>query len=181
MKEIEFFAGQTIDRAYQMLQEQGEPCFGMFNDKKICSTDTIDQAYVKVLGTSKYEFEERKRREQEAAEQNEAKFKAAIPYLTDKYRSRARGVIPEEHLEEWDRIVPIRLNDLYHGMELDCWLELVSELNHADCGEEGCFKACKDMFYKQGHSGMSAVLVFSGLKRFHPLGNELVEYINKHL
>lgn len=179
MREIEFYGGQSIDCAYQMLQECGEPCFGIFNDKKIYSTDTIDEAYTKVLGTSKFEFEERMRKEQEKHEQEEAEFKAKIPLLTDKYRIRARGIIADEHLEYWDNIVPIRLNDLYHGMELDCWLELISELNKFENNKEEIFRACYNLFCKQGHSGMSARLVFSGLKRFHSLGNELVEFINK--
>jgi hypothetical protein len=149
----------------------------MFNDKEIYSTDTLDEAYIKVVGISKSEHYERLRKENEEYNRKEAEHKAKIPQLTEEYRNRARGVIPEDKLELWDRIVPIRLGDLYHGMELDCWLELIAELNNAEKDKAARFKTCKDMFYKQGHSGMSAGLVFSGLRDLHPLGAELVQYI----
>lgn len=178
MKKVKFSIVSNLDDAHRALKEYGSPCFGMFNGEKILSTDTIDEAYIKVLGVSKSEFDNQVREENEEHERRERNFKAAIPYLTDKYRDKARGIIAEDHFDEWDRIVPIRLEDLYHGMELDCWLELISELNNAEADNKiGCFETCRDLFYKQGHSGMSASLVFSGLKHFHPLGEELVKYI----
>lgn len=100
--------------------------------------------------------------------------------MTDEYRKRARGIIPVEHLEYWDKIVPIRLNDLYRGMELDCLLELIATLNDNAKEESEKMEFCRTMFSKQGHSGMSAGLVFSGLKYFHPLGEMLVTYIQNH-
>ena len=100
--------------------------------------------------------------------------------MTDEYRKRARGIIPVEHLEYWDKIVPIRLNDLYRGMELDCWLELISVLNDSSKEELKRLDECRILFSKQGHSGMSAGLVFSGLNQFHPLGSKLVMYIKSN-
>lgn len=179
MKKIEFYAGQDLDKAYQDLQINA-PCCGEFNGKVLYSTDTIDEIYAKVLGTSKWEYEEHLRKEHEEYERKEAEFKAKIPQLTDEYRKRARGIIPLEHLEYWDKIVPIRLNDLYHGMELDCLLELIATLNDNAKEESEKMEFCRTMFSKQGHSGMSAGLVFSGLKYFHPLGEMLVTYIQNH-
>lgn len=178
MKQIEFMAGQSLENAHQALQTCGEPCFGEFNGKKIYSTDTLDEAYVKVTGVSKAESDERERKEHDEHERKEAEHKDKIPQLTDEYRARARGIIPDDKLELWDSIVPIRLNDLYHGMELDCWLELITELNSTENEKEERFRLCGELFIKQGHSGMSAGLVSSGLKQLHPLGTELVEYIN---
>lgn len=176
MKQIEFYAGQDLDNAYQDLQINA-PCCGEFNGKVLYSTDTIDEIYAKVLGTSKWEYEEHLRKEHEEYERKEDEFKAKISQLTDEYRKRARGVIPVEHLEYWDKIVPIRLNDLYRGMELDCWLELISVLNDSSKEELKRLDECRILFSKQGHSGMSAGLVFSGLNQFHPLGSRLVMYI----
>ena len=59
------------------------------------------------------------------------------------------------------------------------WFMSISELN-TDKPKEERFKNCLQMFIDQGHSGMSASLVFSGLCRFHDLGPQLVDYIKKH-
>lgn len=176
MKKIEFYGGQDLDSAYQDLQRNA-PSYGEFNGKVLYSTDTIDEIYTKVLGMTMQENKEYWRKQDEEYERNEAEFKARIPQLIDEYQKRARDVIPEEHLEYWDKIVPIRLNDLYHGMELDCWLELITVLNDVSKEELDRFEICRNMFLKQGHSGMSAGLVFSGLQCFHPLGEKLVMYI----
>lgn len=176
MKTIEFYPGMSLDRAYQELRLNA-PCRGEFNGKNLFSIDSLDDVYVKVTGMTKAEHDDFIRKEHEEYERKELEFKAKIPQLTEDYRKRARGIIPEEHLKYWDEIVPIRLNDLYRGMELDCWLELVAVLNDTSKKELERFETCRSLFTKQGHSGMSAGLVFNGLKRFHPLGEALVSYI----
>lgn len=176
MKKIEFYAGQELDEAYQELQINA-PCCGEFNGKVLYSTDTIDEIYTKVLGMTRQEHNEYWRKKDEEYERKKAEFKAKIPQLTEEYRKRARGIIPEEHLDYWDKIVPIRLNDLYRGIELDCWLKLITVLNDESKDELEKLESCRVMFSEQGYSGMSAGLVFSGLKYFHPLGEKLVMYI----
>jgi len=177
MKKIEFYPGINLDKAYQELQDNA-PCYGEFNEKTLYSTDSLDEVFVKVTGKSKAEHDEYIRKMHEEYERKEAEFKAKIPQLTEDYRKRAIGIIPEGYLELWNEIVPIRLNGLYHGMELDCWLELVAVLNDTSKKELERFEICRSLFSKQGHSGMSAWLVFNGLKCFHPLGEMLVLYIN---
>lgn len=179
MKRIEFYAGQNLDAAYQDLQKNA-PCYGEFNGKTLCSTDSLDDIYIKATGKTKQEHDEYVRQEHEKYEKREAEFKARIPKLTDEYMKRARGIIPQEHLEYWDKIVPIRLGDLYHGMELGCWFDLIAVLNDENKSKEDRLKECLQMFINQGHSGMSAGLVFSGLCKFHPIGRELVEYIKNN-
>ena len=178
MKKIEFYCGMNLDGAYKELQKNA-PCYGEFNEKIIYSTDSIDDIYIKCIGKTKAEFDEDRRKEIEKYKQKEAEFKAKIPQLIKEYRKRARGVIPEEHLKFWDEIVPVRLNDLYKGLELDCWLELIEVLNDTSKEKSERFDICKRLFDKQGHSGMSAELVLKGLDIFHELGKELVLYINK--
>lgn len=176
MNSIEFYPGENLDGAYQELQ-RNSPCCGEFNGKVLYSTDTLDGIYTKVLGMTKQEYEEYLRKEHEEYERKEAEFKAKIPQLTEEYRKRARGIIPKEHLEYWDKIVPIRLNDLYRGMELDCWLELIAMLNDDTKDKSDKLEKCRVMFSEQGHSGTSEGLVFTGLRCFHPLGEDLVSYI----
>lgn len=183
MKEIEFYLGDNLDTAYERLvkfsEKYGEPCCGEFNGKMISSSDSIDEAYVKVLGITKQEYGEYEKKRRMDYEAQEKSHKERIPQLTEEYRKKARGIIPEEHLEFWDKIVPIRLGDLYHGMELDCWLDLISVLNDEVLDESDKLIQCEEIFNSQGHSGMSASLVMSGLIEFHPLGKKLVDYINK--
>ena len=127
MKDIEFSIGINLDKAYQELQDNA-PCYGDFNEKTLYSTDSLDDVYTKVTGKSKAEYDEYICKIHEEYDRKEAEFKAKIPQLTEDYKKRARGIISEEHLEYWDKIVPIRLNDLYHGMELDCWLTFIEIL-----------------------------------------------------
>lgn len=183
MKEIEMYPGINIDYAYEQLkkykQETGEDCFCKFNDKELYSSETLDEMYLKVTRKTKAKFDKDLQDEYNEYLRKEAEFHVKIPQLIIKYRQRARGIIPDKNLEYWDKIVPIRLNDLYKGIELDCLLEIISELN-TDKPKEERFKNCLQMFIKQGHSGMSASLMFSGLCRFHDLGAQLVDYIKEH-
>lgn len=181
MKEIETI-GFNIKATYEEMKryeiKSGEHCFCMFNGKKLLSTYTLDECYKEVTGVTLAEYEEMQKKMHEEHLKKEEEFRTSIPSKIDEYRKKAIGIIPDNKIEYWNKIVPIRLNDLYHGMELDCWLELVAELNK-DIPKEDKFQRCKEMFDKQGHSGMSASLVFSGLEQFHELGKELVKYIQK--
>lgn len=181
MEEIEILPGTQIEGAYKLMKEyemkSGKHCFCSFNGKKLLSIYTLDKCYRMVTGLGKEEFDEKVKAEYEENIRKENEFKASIPQKITEYIEKAKGIIPEEKLEKWNEIVPIRLNDLYHGFELDCWLDLISELNKTTTKVER-FINCKMIFEKQGHSGMSASLVLFGLIEFHPLGKELAEYID---
>ena len=64
MNKIEFYAGESLEQAYQDLQKNA-PCYGVFNDKTLYSTDTIDDIFIKVTGKNKSEFVDHVREEQE--------------------------------------------------------------------------------------------------------------------
>lgn len=150
----------------------------MFNDKQLLSTDTLDEAYKKVTGLTKTEFDEEDRKAREEYKRQEEEFIASIPSKAEEYKKAARGVIIEDQYDYWDKIVPIRLNDLYHGMELDATLEICRIMrDESDSIEERIEKA-KDVFDNQGHSGMSAGLVLSMIKSFCPHGEQVVEKID---
>lgn len=181
MKEIEFYAGDTIDTAWKKLLREsadcGDTCFGMFNDKEIRSTDTLDEAYVKVLGKTKAEFDDAVKKEQEEYERKRKEHEDNIPNLTRKYCEKARGVILEDQYEFWDKIVPIRLGDLYRGMELDATLDLCKIMRDESIGYDERIRKAYDTFMGQGHSGMSASLVASMLKTFCPDGEDLADAV----
>lgn len=182
MKEIEFYAGETIENAWKTLLKEsadcGETCYGVFNDKQLFSTDTLDEAYKKVTGLTKTECDERLRTEHEEYKRKEEEFLASVPSKTEEYKNAARGVIREDEYEYWDKIVPIRLNDLYHGMELDATLDICRIMRDEAVSLEKRIEKAKEAFDEQGHSGMSAGLTLAMIKKFCPHGEQVVEKIN---
>lgn len=89
------------------------------------------------------------------------------------YRSRARGIIREDKLKQWDDIVPIRVDDIYNGSELGSTLTLVKMLDIDDAS----FTVVKAEFISQNHSGISTNLMFQLLKEFSIYGEEFVDFI----
>jgi hypothetical protein len=81
-------------------------------------------------------------------------------------------ILDEKYRELWAECVPIRLSDLYNGMELGCCLDIVIELNN------GCdINVAKKIITEQGHSGMSFGLVCSMVRSFCDRGLEFVNYV----
>jgi hypothetical protein len=181
MKEIEFLPGDSIDTAWKGLlkasAECGDTCFGEFNGKEIRSTDTLDKAYMKILGMTKSEYEKEMHDWRNDYERREKEHKDNIPNLIPIYREKARGVILEDQYEYWDKIVPIRLDDLYHGMELDATLDLCKIMRDESMSYDERLKKAYDTFMNQGHSGMSAGLVASMLRTFCPDGHDLADAV----
>ena len=181
MREIEFYTGDNIDtsmaRLYQMEKKFGETCFGKFNGHELLSTDSIDDAYQKVLGRTKAEFDKELKEEMEEYERKLSEHNAKIPELSEKYRKEARGLILESEYEYWDKIVPVRLKDLYRGMELENTLELCRIMRNEEIPYDERLRAAYDLFMASGHSGMSASLVASMLRIFCPNGNDLADAV----
>lgn len=179
MKEIRIPGGTNLDEAIDLLkkeaQKASEPCFGKFNDKDIYSTDTVDEAYMKVLGKTKAEFEEGQRKWIEVYDRAEREHRARIPQLTEHYRNAARGLVRKEQLEYWDEIVPIRLGDLYRGMELQQVLDCCRIMRDESLVFTARLEKAYDVFMAAGHSGMSANLTLAMLARFCPHGAELAD------
>ena len=181
MKKIEFLPGDSIDTAWKELlkasAECGDTCFGEFNGREIRSTDTLDEAYMKILGKTKSEHEKEMQDLRDEYERREKEHKDNIPNLIPIYREKARGVILEDQYEYWDKIVPIRLDDLYHGMELDATLDLCKIMRDESMSYDERLKKAYDTFMDQGHSGMSAGLVASMLRTFCPDGHDLADAV----
>lgn len=181
MKEIEILPGDSIDTAWKELlkasAECGDTCFCEFNGREIRSTDTLDEAYMKILGKTKSEHEKEMQDWRDEYERREKEHKDNIPNLIPIYCEKARGVILEDQYEYWDKIVPIRLDDLYHGMELDATLDLCKIMRDESMSYDERLKKAYDTFMDQGHSGMSAGLVASMLRTFCPDGYDLADAV----
>ena len=74
--------------------------------------------------------------------------------------------------ELWEEVVPIRLDDLYEGMELVALKEIAEAYNEGKSREE-----IKEIFKNQGHSYLSHGLMCALVYNF--IDKELGEYLNK--
>jgi len=171
-KEIEFGFG-NIDSAVKELKNHEDLVFGIFNGEILYSdVDDLDSAYKKITGHTKAEFDEAARQRSEDYERQERRHKKAIPELTKEWIAKGEEILDEKYVELWRKCVPVRLSDLYKGMELPMCLDIVKELNN------GCeLQKAKEIIESQGHSGMSWSLVCSMVKSFCDRGEEFVKYV----
>ena len=147
--------------------------YAMFNGHPIYSDNLdIDEIYSR-LGT--YNAGNKPKEIELDYEKAEKEFQKKISTLTKKYNALAKGVIADDKLDQWYAIVPIRLRDIYHGMELDATLEIIKELNKAT-DSNNHFAEAKSIFNGQDHSGLSYNLVCAMLNMFAPNGVEFVKY-----
>ena len=173
MKEIEILASTTLeDAVYELkrLQEEyKEACFADFNGKKIYSTESVNDAYVRVIGKSKEDFDNDREKQINEHKRQQEEHKLKIPELIKYWIEEGHKHISPEYWSKWDECVPIRLNDLYQGMELDCTIKIIKILNVSDV-LDNTYEDAKMEIESQGHSGMSFELVKSMIQSFHKNG-----------
>ena len=171
-REIKFSLG-TLESAVKELKCHSNLVYGIFNEQKLYSDiDDMDSAYKKVTGKTKAEFDEAAKQRQEEREIREKEHEESIPRLTKEWIEKGNAILDEKHHETWSECVPIRLGDLYKGMELGNCLEIVDQLNKgADLNE------VKPLIENQGYSGMSFGLVCSMVKEFSDRGGEFVQFV----
>jgi len=176
-KKIEFFCGCTIDEAVKRLleyKETGENVYIEFNGVNLYSTTVnINDAYILITGMNKQDYDEKIRKEHEEYKQKEKEHELKIPELTEEWIKKGHDILDIKYWDKWDEIVPIRLKDLYHGMELKCCLEIIKMLNNGEPYEN-----CKFVLDDQGHSGMSYSLVSRMIYEFCDEGQHFSNYIN---
>lgn len=171
-KEIEFGFGDIESAVKELKSHKGLVC-GSFNGQMLYSDiDDLDSAYKKITGKTKTEFDADRKAENDKYKEDQRKHKEAIPELTKEWIEKGKAVLDEKYLELWNKCVPIRLGDLYQGMELGNCLEIVEQLNK---GEE--LEKVKPLIENQGHSGMSFSLVCSMVKSFCDRGEEFFKYV----
>lgn len=172
-REIKFGGGESIESAVKELREQKDLVCGSFNGQMLYSDiDDVDSAYKKITGKTKSEFDTELQKRHEEYEREEKQHKDAIPELTKEWMEKGKAILAEKYHATWEKCVPIRLGDLYRGMELGSTLDIVKELN------AGCeLEIAKTIIEGQGHSGMSIGLVCSMVKSFCDRGGEFVNYV----
>ena len=159
-------------------KEKGELVKYEFNGHWLYSdTVTMDSAFLEVTGKNKADFDKEQEEWREKLRiESELAEKAAQENIPN-WIERGHKLLSEDKWEEWDKIVPIRASDLYHGMELDNTLQ-IQEILKADYSEE-FFEKAKKCMEDQGHSGMSWSLVCAMIKEFCVHGEEFVMWLNK--
>lgn len=85
---------------------------------------------------------------------------------------KGKKVLEKKYHNLWEEVVPIRLSDLYGGMELGACLEIVAALNSGSR-----LDMAKEILDKQGHSGLSYGLVVSMVISFCSRGSEFAKYL----
>ena len=171
-KEIEFGFGDIESAVKELKSHKGLVC-GSFNGQMLYSdVDDLDSAYKKITGKTKAEFDADRKAENDKYKEDQQKHKEAIPELTKVWIGKGKAILDEKYLELWNKCVPIRLGDLYQGMELGNCLEIVEQLNK---GEE--LEKVKPLIENQGHSGMSFGLVCSMVNSFCDRGTEFTSYV----
>ena len=169
------FWGMQLSRVVEELVElnkKGKLISTNFNGVILYSdTVTMDDAYVSILGKTKREFDDAEKQRIEKDKREQEEYKKSIPELTKVWVEEGKKVLSKDKWDLWEEIVPIRLKDLYRGMELRCCLDIVKVLNN------GTFEEAKTLIEKQNHSGMSFRLVCSMVREFSPRGSAFVNFV----
>lgn len=107
----------------------------------------------------KYKFEEKT-------------HESSIPELTKFWVEVGRNTLDEPYQEIWNNAVPVRLIDIYKGMELIAAIEIIKELN------SGCdLELVKGILNNQKHSDTSRRLLCVMVKSLCNRGPEFYNYI----
>lgn len=176
-REIVCSLGENLEGTVKVLleyKEKGIPVYTEFNGTKLYSdTVTLDSAYQQVIGKTKKEFDEEKEREFQEYSRKRKEHKEKIPALEKEWMEKGRTILTEDKWAFWDEIVPVRLNDLYRGMELGCSLDIITILNNG-----GTLEEAKKKIESQNHSGTSFGLVCAMVKEFSVRGEEFAKYVD---
>ena len=183
MAKAELYSGYLVklDNAVEFLNDaraEGRNIYIEFNGQKLYSLlDDEDSCYMKVVGTTKKEFEQKQQRwleEREKREKEEnAKAQSKIPYWIEE----GNKLIYPQMQQKWARCA----GDIYHGAELDNALEIMKVLDNIP-GEEGLIEA-KKILDNAGHSGASYGITTSIIFTFSKRGPEFYRdiYLNNKL
>lgn len=160
--------GATVEEVFKHMMmsviQTGEHCYADFNTRLMFSDESLDQAYLRVHGMPKNEYDELRMKERAEfleRQKNEEEYSKNLPELTIYLIEKGREVLHEKFWADWSKIVPIRLNDLYRGMELRSFIDVVNVYKTGHSIEE-----IEKTLYSQHHSGTSYGLVLALMDRF---------------
>ncbi|OLA71440.1 MAG: hypothetical protein BHW52_03315 [Ruminococcus sp. 37_24] len=174
--DVDFNCGMTIEEAvkylHQLSYKTGKDYCGAFNGNTLSSDMTVDEAYIKCIGKTFKEFKDEQEKMRQDLIRREEEHKKKIPELTKYWIKEGHKILSQDKWDEWDRCVPIRLGDLYEGMELGQCLDIIKTV------KDNSIVAGIEVMKNQGHSGMSWGLMKSMIYTFCDCGNEFVETLD---
>ena len=144
--------GKKIDIVVQELIEypiknNGSLAFCNFNGKTFFSdTVSLDSAYLELTKKSYSQFHN----DRNTIERRQVEYRASIPERTAAWIENGHKILSEDKWERWDEIVPVRLDNIYQGIELGYCLSLVDMINKGRS-----FSEVKLEIESQPHSSMS--------------------------
>lgn len=175
--DVDFNCGMTIEEAVKYLRqlsyETSKDYCGTFNGNILSSDMTVDEAYVECIGKTFKEFKDEQEKMRQDLIRIEEDHKKKIPELTKYWIKEGHKVLSQDKWNEWDRCVPIRLGDLYEGMELGQCLDIIKTV------KDNSIVAGIEVMKNQGHSGMSWVLMKSMIKTFCDDGEEFIRELDE--
>ena len=174
--DVDFNCGMTIEEAVKYLRQlsykTGKDYCGTFNGNTLSSDMTVDEAYIKYMGMTLDELRRKQEEWRQDLIKREEEHQKRIPQLTKEYIEKGHKILSKDKWDEWDRCVPIRLGDLYEGMELGQCLDIIKTV------KDNSIVAGIEVMKNQGHSGMSWGLMKSMIYTFCDFGNEFVEALD---
>ena len=174
---IEFDCGLSLKDSVKLLHSKAEATgrkyFGEFNGHKLTSDMTVDEAYIKCTGKTFKEFKDKKEKMRQDLIRREEEHKKKIPELTKYWIKEGHKVLSQDKWDEWDRCVPIRLGDLYEGMELGQCLDIIKTV------KDNSIVAGIEVMKNQGHSGMSWGLMKSMIYTFCDDGEAIIRELDE--
>lgn len=175
--DVDFTCGMTIEEALKYLRQlsykTGKNYCGSFNGNTLSSDMTLDEAYIKCIGKTFEEFKyEQKEKMIQDLIRREEEHRKKIPELTKYWIKEGHKVLSQDKWDEWDRCVPIRLGDLYEGMELGQSLDIIKTV------KDNSIVAGIEVMKNQGHSGMSWGLMKSMIYTFCDRSKEFIEALD---
>lgn len=148
-------------------KERGERLYCDFNGH-ILHSDTVtwDSAFMAVGGKTYEEYKQGRQRSSDKFNELIRRAKEAKPL----YIEKGKALIFPERYDDWEECVEIRINDIYHGLDLEYALKIMEVLEKGVSIEEA-----KEMFEKQGHTNTSEFIVRDIVFAFSPRGPEFWE------
>lgn len=180
MRKIELALGSNLDEAIELLlkaKAEGKSVYCDFNGHILYSDDiTVDSAYMEVCGKTKAEYDEDRRIWYEKYEKEQAREKEEARKNIPMWIEEGRQYIYPQKMDDWKDCVIARVNDLYHGRDVRCALDVMQIL---DC--DYSFEVAKNMIDDQGHSGSSYYMVMNMLATFAKRGPDFYEYMEDNI
>jgi len=135
---------------------------------------SLDEAYIILTGDTYEKHQEKIVEYEQKRKEEEREFQEAIPMLISFWKEEGRSVLDEKYWDDWDKVVPSRMYDLYRGMELGNTLSIIKILNN---GSTSAMKEAREELNNQGHSGNSHALVRDMVRYFDDdLGGDFYQF-----